>query len=81
MKGENDMLFGLFKNSDDDRVAELEEENEALHNRIDELKDLCEEKDSYFTEMISDGLRHGSKLAAKHMSDRKKYLNGDYDDE
>ena len=74
MKGENDMLFGLFKNNDDDRVAELEEENEALHNRIDELKDLCEEKDSYFTEMISDGLRHGSKLAAKHMSDRKKYL-------
>ena len=55
------MLFGLFKNNDDDRVAELEEENEALHNRIDELKDLCEEKDSYFTEMISDGLRHGSK--------------------
>lgn len=38
------MLFGLFKNSDDDRVAELEEENEALHNRIDELKDLCEER-------------------------------------
>lgn len=81
MKGENDMLFGLFKNNDDERVAELEEENEALHNRIDELKDLCEEKDSYFTEMISDGLRHGSKLAAKHMSDRKKYLNGEYDDE
>lgn len=80
MKGENDMLFGLFKNNDD-RVAELEEENEALHNRIDELKDLCEEKDSYFTEMISDGLRHGSKLAAKHMTDRKKYLNGEYDDE
>ncbi|UKI15589.1 MAG: hypothetical protein L6V87_07465 [Ruminococcus sp.] len=74
MKGENDMLFGLFKNNDDDRVAELEEENEALHNRIDELKDLCEEKDSYFTEMISDGLRHGSKLAAKHMSDRKKSI-------
>lgn len=31
-------------------------------------------KDSYFTEMISDGLRHGSKLAAKHMSDRKSTL-------
>lgn len=27
-------------------------------------------------EMISDGLRHGSSLAAKHMSDRKKYKKG-----
>ena len=43
---------------------------------IKRLKDLCAEKDSYFSEMISDGLRHGSKLASKHMRDKKDYLNG-----
>lgn len=74
------MLFGLFKNNDDDRVAELEEENEALHNRIDELKDLCEEKDSYFTEMISDGLRLSicqtgkSTLTANTMMSKEMFL-------
>ena len=45
------------------------EKNRRLHN-------LCKVKDSYFKELMSDGLRHGSKLAGKHMSDRKKYLNG-----
>ena len=43
---------------------------------IRKLKKLCAEKDSYFKEMMSDGLCHGSKLAAKHMKDRKDYLNG-----
>ena len=33
-------------------------------------------KDAYFVEMISDGLRHGSSLAGKHMADRRWYLNG-----
>lgn len=49
--------------------AYLRKENRRLHN-------LCKVKDSYFKELMSDGLRHGSKLAGKHMSDRKKYLNG-----
>lgn len=44
--------------------------------RIKELEDLCDVKDSYFMELMSDGLRHGSSLAAKHMADRKKYKNG-----
>lgn len=44
--------------------------------RIKELEDLCEEKDSYFMELMADALRHGSPLAGKHMADRKKYKNG-----
>ena len=73
--------MGLFGGNK--RVSELEKELKvkdgkikAQDRRIKKLEDLCEEKDSYFMELISDGLRHGSSLAAKHMSDRKKYLNG-----
>ena len=47
----------------------------CLASRVVELEDLCNEKDAYFQEMISDGLRHGSSLAGKHMADRKQYLN------
>lgn len=47
-----------------------------LASRVAELENLCEEKDVYFCEMISDGLRHGSPLAGKHMVDRKQYLGG-----
>ena len=57
---------------------DLLKENEALRKDNKRLRKLCEEKDSYFMEMISDGLRHGSKLAAKHMADRKSYKNGKY---
>lgn len=49
--------------------AYLKKENMRLHQ-------LCLEKDSYFMELMADALRHGSKLAGKHMSDRKKYVNG-----
>ena len=49
--------------------AYLKKENKRLHQ-------LCKEKDSYFMKLMADGLRHGSKLAGKHMSDRKKYVNG-----
>lgn len=57
-------LFSILKEN-----TYLKKENNRLHN-------LCKEKDSYFMELMSDGLRHGSKLAGKHMSDRKKYLSG-----
>lgn len=55
---------------------QLERENRALKDRNRQLKNLCEEKDSFFLELMSDALRHGSSVAAKHMSDRKKYLHG-----
>lgn len=57
-------LFNLAKEN-----AYLRKENRRLHS-------LCKEKDSYFMELMADGLRHGSSLAGKHMSDRKKYLSG-----
>lgn len=49
--------------------------SDCLASQVVELEDLCDEKDAYFQEMISDGLRHGSSLAGKHMADRKQYLN------
>lgn len=54
----------------------LKKENERLRKENIRLHRLCKEKDSYFMELMSDALRHGSKLAGKHMSDRKKYING-----
>ena len=44
--------------------------------RIKELEELCDVKDSFFMELMADGLRHGSSLAGKHMAERKKYKNG-----
>ncbi len=56
----------------------LAKENQALKRENTKLRNLCKEKDFYFMELMSDGLRHGSKLAAKHMADRKSYKNGKY---
>lgn len=67
-------IFGL--KWDKKRISKLEQENKENIQRIQQLESLCEEKDSYFMELMSDGLRHGSSLAAKHMSDRKKYKQG-----
>lgn len=58
------------------RMGELKRENQSLREENKRLRNLCNEKDSFFLELIADGLRHGSALAAKHMSDRKKYING-----
>ena len=60
------------------KTSNLKAENALLKKENKMLKNLCKEKDAYFTQMISDGLRNGSKLAGKHMSDRKKYINGKY---
>ena len=54
----------------------LKLENAAQKRRIEELEALCEEKDSYFAEMRSDGMRHGSSLAGKHMADLREYKKG-----
>lgn len=69
--------MGIFSSkSDKKRIASLEQENKQNRKRIKQLENLCKEKDSFFKELMSDGLRHGSPLAAKHMSDRKKYKQG-----
>ena len=69
--------MGLFSSKKDkERISQLEKENKAQKRRINQLENLCHEKDSFFKELMSDGLRHGSPLAAKHMSDRKKYKQG-----
>lgn len=57
-------------------VQLLQKDNAQLRKRNTQLVNLCNEKDSFFKKLMSDALRHGSKLAAKHMSDRKKYLDG-----
>ena len=62
-------LFGKKK-----KIEELEIISQIKSDRIRELEELCEVKDAYFSEMMSDGLRNGSSLAGKHMANRKKYL-------
>ena len=57
-------------------LLSLKKENAYLKSENRRLHELCKEKDAYFMELMADGLRHKSKLAARHMADRKKYLNG-----
>ena len=57
-------------------IFSLRKENAYLRKENRKLRNLCKQKDSFFMELMSDGLRHGSKLAAQHMSDRKKYIHG-----
>lgn len=57
-------------------ISHMEREIEQKNWRIKQLESLCAEKDEYFLGAISDGLRHGSSEAARHMADRKRYLRG-----
>lgn len=70
--------MGLFKRKNNlnskSMMVKLLRDNVSLLNENRRLRNLCNEKDSFFAELASDGLRHGSKLAAKHMADRKYYL-------
>ena len=68
----------LFDTKKDKLIRSLIVENKALKKRNKDLVSLCNEKDFFFKEMISDGLRHKSPLAAKHMADRKSYLRTKY---
>ena len=68
----------LFDTKKDKLIRSRIVENKALKKRNKDLVSLCNEKDSFFKEMISDGLRHKSPLAAKHMADRKSYLRTKY---
>lgn len=60
---------------DKDTIDFLIQENLEKGERIRELEELSEQKDAFFKEMISDGLRHGSSLAGKHMNDLKDYYS------
>lgn len=64
--------MGLFKKNSE--IERLRSENKAKDQRIKQLVNLCERKDACFMEVISDGMRHGSPLAAKHMAERREYL-------
>lgn len=58
------------------KFSTVQAENAYLKKEVARLIQLCKEKDTYFLQLMSNGLRCGSKLAAKHMSDRYKYLQG-----
>ena len=59
-----------------DRISYLEKEVKRKDKKIKQLERRCLEKDSHFKRLMSDGLKHGSPLAASYMADRKKYLKG-----
>lgn len=61
-------LFGFSS-----KKRNLEKANSALLKENKRLRHLCKTKDSFFSEMISDGLRHGSSLAGKHMAEKRWY--------
>lgn len=68
--------MSLFGNREKQLISNMEREIARKDQRIKQLESLCAEKDEYFLGAISDGLRHGSSDAARHMADRKKYLQG-----
>ncbi len=71
--------MGLLDPKDkDEEIENLKYVIRVQEKEIKRLEELCEEKDEFFIEMVADGLRHGSALAAKHMKDRNDYLNGKY---
>lgn len=71
-------LFGKskYKKEKEMEISALKKRNLVQSKRIKQLEGLCEEKDSFFKELMSDATKHGSSLGAKHMSDRAKYLKG-----
>ena len=73
-EGEEHMKIFKKRVNKEKVINHLMDENKALRKQNAKLVDLCNEKDSFFKEMISDGLRHGSPKAAKHMADRRDFL-------
>ena len=57
-------------------TKDLITENIKLKREVIRLRRLCEVKDAFFKELMSDSLRCGSKLGAKHMFERKQYIKG-----
>lgn len=68
--------MSLFGSREKQVISHMKREIERKDQRIKQLESLCDAKDEYFLGAISDGLRHGSSDAARHMADRKKYLRG-----
>lgn len=64
----------LFKNKKE--LERLKKENKFLKKRIRLMECKSKEHERHFVKIISDGLRHGSSLAAKYMSDRRKQKRG-----
>ncbi len=67
--------MGLFGKRKAER--ELDEAHAAIDMLIErtaELEILCEAKDDATKAIMSDGLRHGSPLAAREMVARREYL-------
>lgn len=48
---------------------------DQLMKREKDLMELCKRKDICFDAVISDGLKHGSPLAARHMAEKKAMIN------
>lgn len=62
-------------NNKDKVIAALKLDNLIAHRRIDEMVDLCNHKDEIMCKTMSDGLRHGSPVAAQQMVARKQMLS------
>ena len=68
--------MSLFGRKEKQTIKFLEKELAKKDKRINQLVGLCNIKDEFFKGSISDGLRHGSSQAGRHMAERKKYLKG-----
>lgn len=68
--------MSLFGRKEKETIKILKSELAKKDKRINQLVNLCNAKDEFFKGSISDGLRHGSSQAGRHMAERKKYLNG-----
>ncbi|RRD94592.1 hypothetical protein EII17_07355 [Clostridiales bacterium COT073_COT-073] len=58
------------------KISKLKKDNMTKAKRIKDLEKICQKQDQSINRLMSDGLRHGSTLAAKYMADKKKQLRG-----
>ena len=67
--------MSIFGSRDKQKISTLEREIEKKDRRIRQLESLCAEKDEYFLGAISDGLKHGSPEAARHIHELRQRLH------
>lgn len=58
-----------------DEILGLQQKNQDLKKQIDNLRDICLEKDRIMDKTMSDGFRHGSPEAARQMSYKRHSMN------